>query len=361
MKKIEKEYQLWNNSFISEIQGLRCIAILMVILFHVPLILNPEQMSYYQKFGKYFATYTGVELFFVLAGFFLMKSLVKIENGEERGNKLFEFILKKFKRLAPASYLWIFVALLFCIITKNGDYWLDKSLMLKQFFSTLLWLRNFEEALLPTHLGYFWAISLEFQFFLIFSIIYLVLGKRKTLYLSLVICFVMMFFRLSVNFQSWLFRFDPMLWGVVVYYVFEKIDKDIFYNQLKTNKFCIFLISCILILLLASSEITFGGYKNLKTSISSMISAIMLLLALSGNGYFYFKISVIKHITDWIGSRSYSLYCCHIVSWFVIKQLYTSLEIEYNNQGFFYCIIFMLISTELTYRYIEKSLLKNKE
>ena len=118
--------------------------------------------------------------------------------------------------------------------------------------------------------------------------------------------------------------------------------------------------SLFFVLILSSNEVTFGEYKYFKTSISAITSAIMLLLALSGNGYFYSNIFGIRHIIDWVSSRSYSLYCCHIVSWFMIKQLYSFLGIEYNKNGVIYCIIFMIISAEFTYQYIEKILIKSK-
>lgn len=106
---------------IPEVQGLRCIAILMIIYFHLPLILTSKYLEFHQKISRNFILSTGVELLFVLAGFFLMKSLSKMEkynipkivdnsipqnsnNLKIKIEILFEFILKKFKRLAPASY-----------------------------------------------------------------------------------------------------------------------------------------------------------------------------------------------------------------------------------------------------------------
>ena len=44
----------------------------------------------------------------------------------------------------------------------------------------------------------------------------------------------------------------------------------------------------------------------------------------------------------------------------MIKQLYSFLGIEYNKNGVIYCIIFMIISAEFTYQYIEKILIKSK-
>ena len=98
----------------------------------------------------------------------------------------------------------------------------------------------------------------------------------------------------------------------------------------------------------------------MNISLCALISFIMLLLALSNNNYFYIKIVGINKIIDWIGSRSYSLYCCHIVSWYIVKQIYVWLGIQWNKNGFIYCIIFMIFSAEFSYRYIENILIKKK-
>ena len=95
-------------------------------------------------------------------------------------------------------------------------------------------------------------------------------------------------------------------------------------------------------------------------SLCAFVSFIMLLLALSNNSYFYSELFGINRIIDWIASRSYSLYCCHIVSWYIVKQVYAWLGIEYNKNGAIYCIIFMIFSAEFSYRYIENILIKKK-
>lgn len=343
---------------IKEIQGLRCIAILFVVFIHLPVILPTEFFASWKKISSVFSTVTGVELFFVLAGYFLMYSLSKIENLN--WNTLLSFLVKKYKRLAPAAYFGITVALLFSFLTHNVSLWLDPNIMLGKFFSTLLWFRNFNEAYSQTHLGYFWAISLEFQFFVIFSVLYFLLGKKNILYLSVLICLVMMFYRLGENNTKWLFRFDPMLYGVLVYCFLEELDKQKLSSLFTSTKFWIFLTSVLLIFILASNESTFRAFSNFKTSVSAITSSIMLVLALSRNNYFYLNIKPVSIIVDWISSRSYSIFCCHIISWCIVKQLTIWFNVQ-NEKGIFLLgMIFMLLMSEVTYKYIEGSFVKNK-
>lgn len=343
---------------IKEIQGLRCIAILLILFIHLPVILPIELFTNWKKVSSIFGTVTGVELFFVLAGYFLMYSLSKIEKLD--WNTLLSFLVKKYKRLAPASYFWITVALVFSFLTHNTSLWLEPNVMLGKFFSTLLWFRNFNEAYSQTHLGYFWAISLEFQFFVIFSILYFLLGRKNTLYLSILLCLIMMFYRFGENNTKWLFRFDPMLYGVLVYFFLERIDNQRLSNLFSSTKFWIFTTSVLLVFILASNESTFRSFPNFKTSVSAITSSIMLILALSKNGYFYLNIKPVSSIIDWISSRSYSIFCCHIIAWCIVKQLAVWFNVQDGYVIFIFGMIFMLLMSELTYKHIEGYFIKSK-
>lgn len=339
---------------IKEIQGLRCWAILMVIFLHLTIIIPPEYRKVYQKIVTIFESATGVELLFVIAGFFLMKSLSKYNN-----KSILEFIISKFRRLAPQVYFWVFITLLLSLFTNSQELWLSPSVMLQKFFATIIWLRNFNEGAQPTHLGYFWAISLEFQTFLLFALSYFILGKRITLIISALLCFVMMFYRWGEQ-ASWVFRFDPILYGVLTYCLVEKLEAKSIHQYFYTSRVNVILASFILILTLSSNQITFINYPNFKTSISALLSSFMLLLALSNNGYFYSKIRILEIVIQWIATRSYALFCCHIVSWLIVKQIFISLHIELSLSMLFWLqISFMILSAELSYRYIENYFIKS--
>lgn len=97
---------------IKEIQGLRAIAIIMVLVVHGLAIVPPSWQDYVIKLQRLFFTSTGVEIFFVLAGYFLIYSLERFfkesaEKGMSKAEVLLIFLVKKFKRLAPNVYFWL--------------------------------------------------------------------------------------------------------------------------------------------------------------------------------------------------------------------------------------------------------------
>ena len=127
---------------IKEIQGLRAIAIIMVLVVHGLAIVPPSWQDYVIKLQRLFFTSTGVEIFFVLAGYFLIYSLerfLKASAEKEIGKveTLLMFLVKKFKRLAPNVYFWASIIFIFGLLSKNQYPWQDSIIETKKFLSTI--------------------------------------------------------------------------------------------------------------------------------------------------------------------------------------------------------------------------------
>lgn len=88
---------------IQELDALRGIAALVVLVFHFSL-LNPDLLKF-TKFGV-----TGVDLFFIISGFVITMSLDRIRFG-------YEFVINRFSRLYPTY--WTAVVFTFLVIFIN--------------------------------------------------------------------------------------------------------------------------------------------------------------------------------------------------------------------------------------------------
>src|ERR1700743_3793687 len=87
-----------------ELDALRGIAALMVVLFHIT-IGRPET-----KFGV-----TGVDLFFMISGFVIYMSLTKVKNS-------LEFVINRVSRLYPTYWTCVtFTYILICIYQHDGS------------------------------------------------------------------------------------------------------------------------------------------------------------------------------------------------------------------------------------------------
>ena len=69
----------------------------------------------------------------------------------------------------------------------------------------------------------------------------------------------------------------------------------------------------------------------------------MVLLALSDNGYFYVNLKYINKSIDWIASRSYSIYCSHMFSWFLVKKVYSCIEFYRGSRELLYWVIAVMV------------------
>ena len=91
-----------SNQYIAEIDGLRAIAIIAVILNH----LGSDILQ---------SGFLGVDIFFVISGYVITKSVLKTQfiNFSEFIKSFFE---KRFKRLFPALFVYvIFISIVVCL------------------------------------------------------------------------------------------------------------------------------------------------------------------------------------------------------------------------------------------------------
>lgn len=163
-----------------DIQGLRALAVLLVILFHIDESFLP-------------GGFIGVDIFFVISGFLISKSIItSLDKGHFSLVKFFE---GRLKRIVPAYYfmllLAIIVAVLVYIPTDFNTFFhqLKRTFIFasNQLFTTTddyFGAKSYENSLLHT-----WSLGIEMQFYLFLPLFLMVVPKRWR-----VIAFSLMFF-----------------------------------------------------------------------------------------------------------------------------------------------------------------------
>jgi peptidoglycan/LPS O-acetylase OafA/YrhL len=152
----------------ADIQGLRGIAVLAVVLFHV----NRNALP---------GGFAGVDIFFVISGYLITQILLRdMEAGSFR---LRDFYQRRVRRLFPALYVVLAFTLVAGLIILPPK--LLSELVYSQFFTTLF-LSNFAFARLADYfdstaslkpLLHTWSLGVEEQFYLVFPL--LLMGLRK--------------------------------------------------------------------------------------------------------------------------------------------------------------------------------------
>ena len=164
-----------DQSYKPHIDGLRAVAVIMVIFYH----------SETQILGKNFYQfgYIGVDIFFVISGYLISSIIFK----EYKSLKKFSFIgfyQRRFRRLIPALLFMILFftipAIFFLLPNELKDF--SKSVISNLFFLSNFYFHsvkeeygassNIEHPLLHT-----WSLSLEEQFYILFPLLFLFLFK----------------------------------------------------------------------------------------------------------------------------------------------------------------------------------------
>ena len=197
----------------ADIDGLRGIAILFVVLFHF----FPEALP---------AGFIGVDIFFVISGFLITGILY----GELKAHnlRLAHFYARRIRRLFPAL-LAVIIGTLFLgwlILLPEEYLQLAKQTLsgLGFFANFFFWSQSgyFDGAAITKPLLHLWSLAIEEQFYLVFPFFFLALYKRKqsillVLFLTLVLSFLVNVVLASVypvaDFYSPFSRFWEILCG----------------------------------------------------------------------------------------------------------------------------------------------------
>ena len=149
----------WLPSYIPELQGLRGIAVLAVVLYHCHPRLEGTRMYYASLWG-----WAGVNLFFVLSGF-LISSILLEARGKPRYFR--NFYGRRALRIWPVYVLVLAVCYL------NAPWFIG--LTVKEAIRTAPWwvyvlfLQNLFHLALPPSIGPTWSLAIEEQYYFLWA------------------------------------------------------------------------------------------------------------------------------------------------------------------------------------------------
>ena len=348
-----------------EIEGLRAISVIAVILYHTDIVL----------FGKnlFKGGFLGVDIFFIISGYLITNIIlyeyyyVKKVKGNEKF-KLSDFYEKRIRRIFP-------VLLFVIILTSFLSYFilLPSSLLDfgKSIFSILLLYSNFyfwftgsqygQESELIRPLLHNWSLSIELQFYFIFPLLTIIIikfFKKKYLFFLFLIFFLSLllsdyFSRTypSLNFYSSTSRLFEFSYGSLLSYL-ELNNKNKIYNNYKFYPLLNQICPKLGIILIIYSILFFDFDKIFHPSFITLLplTGIGLVIWFSKKGELVTKILSSK-IFIFFGIISYSLYLWHYPIFAYLRYA----EIFNNSITIkLLAIILTLILSVFSYNFIEK-------
>lgn len=339
------------SRYLPSIDSLRALAVLAVIIYHVDVNYLP-------------GGFLGVDLFFVLSGY-LISSLIIKEYRKTGSINLYNFYLRRARRLLPAVYFMITVGIILMVMF--NEVLLKKSHLDAIFgyiYSSNWWyifhkLDYFDSFGSQSPFKHLWSLAIEEQFYMIFPLLFLLINSKKKgkdgtyklsksfLYIVLGLIFVSLVTHIllfDINNISRIYfgtdtRAFSLLVGVVgaILYPMDKLNTKITPQEnIVYSVVSLISISALITIMIYTSEYNTWLYRGGFLLVA--ILGIIIIISSGKQHTIMAKLLSFKPVV-FIGKISYSLYLWH----FPILVLTTPVS-EIGNPNNFYVILRVILT-----------------
>ncbi len=359
---------------IADIELLRGVAILFVLLEHAQINLFPWIGLGQRLIYVYFGFWSGVDLFFAISGFVIARSLLPVLEAAggslEFFNQALAFWVRRAWRLLPSAWLWlglIMLGVLFC--NRSGAFGSVRA-NFEAGIAAILDIANFRIigvfGQFPSGDSFpYWSLSLEEQFYVVLPFVVFFAGRRLPWFLGAVIL-LQFFVARSGNHASAIglimnqTRSDALSFGVLIaiwsghptYLLFEPVG-------LRGRKLLGLAIFGLLLLCLAAVSSSTLHFVWFQIGLVGLISAVLVFLA-SFNGDYLCPNGLFKRVMLWVGGRSYAIYLVHIPAYLLTREIWFRVEPRGTAFNSVFTLRFALTAAilvasfaELNYRFVE--------
>jgi len=275
---------------IAELDALRGLAALGVVLFHLSL-LDPAA-------GPGFAVgASGVDLFFIISGFVILMTL-------ERTRDWRDFVVSRFSRLYPAYWACVTLAALAALPRMGAEK------LAGDFAANLTMFQLYLGA--PDLDGSYWTLSIEMLFYLLMLGVY-VAGRLESLELLGAACLALLFGYDSAICKGHLPGLYAFLglWVPIVHHLPLFLAGIVFY-RIKTRGGAAWRYALLVACYVCQSRLYWDGgvirFYLGPQAYQAAIAAYFVLFFLQVRGRLGF---LANPVTLWLGRISYCLYLCH--------------------------------------------------
>ncbi|HHF3894241.1 TPA: acyltransferase family protein [Haemophilus influenzae] len=344
-----------------EIDGLRAIAVISVIIYH----LNESWLS---------GGFLGVDIFFVISGF-LITGII-ITEIQQNSFSFKQFYTRRIKRIYPA---FITVMALVSFVASAIFIYNDFNQLRKTIELATAFLSNFYLGLTQ---GYFdlstnenpvlhiWSLAVEEQYYLIFPLILILAYKKfREIKVLFIITLILFFILLATSFIPANF-YKEVLHQPNIYYLSNLRFPELLvgsllaiYHNLSASKQAskqasnvIAILSTLLLfscLFLMNNDIAF--IPGITLILPCIFTALIIHTTSQNN---IIKLCLSNKAIVFIGKISYSLYLYHWI--FIALAYYITGEKQINNQSIAVVTVLTIIFSVLSYYLIEQPIRKSK-
>lgn len=308
--------------YITGLDGIRAIAVIMVLAYHL-------------KLALFKSGFLGVTVFFVLSGYLITGILIS-EVEEEGTIDLKNFWLRRIRRLVPAvmsmAVVIIFVSAVVnrIIFTKGCKDFLASVLGFNNWWQIFNKVSYFEAAGVPSPFTHCWSLAIETQFYLIYPLILLGIyklvksrgegrAKRGLLFAGVTLLLALISVILMI------ILFDPQQDASRVYYGTDTRAFSLLFGALlailweyrmvprRLSASVNMVLGSVSFAVLLVMTIAINGSSNFwyrGGQFFGTILTVLMVYAVSGRKTWLSRF-LSNPVLKWIGDRSYSIYLWH--------------------------------------------------
>lgn len=301
-----------SNNYRAEIQGLRALAVILVVIYH-------------SGTGLFPGGYIGVDVFFVISGYLVAGPILQSLNESGRFN-LLDFYARRVRRLLPAAVL---VLLATIAVFREIYSPLELKIFSSSAITTAVYFSNFWFAHLatdylateasPNPLLHTWSLSVEEQFYIIWPLLFIAIHKffaksrgSNTLIWATVVVSILSFCAcvfLTSYAQAWAFfmcftRFWEFGLGAMAAVLLRTVRIS---NLMSRSGAVLGWLLIIGPALLFSTLTQFPGYL---VALPAIGTTLLLLCVDSGRPHLSYSL-LSNPVAKYFGDISYSLYLWH--------------------------------------------------
>lgn len=345
--------------YITGLDGIRAIAVIMVLAYHL-------------KLALFKSGFLGVTVFFVLSGY-LIKGILISEVEEEGTIDLKNFWLRRIRRLVPAvmsmAVVIIFVSAVVnrVIFTKGCKDFLASVLGFNNWWQIFNKVSYFEAAGVPSPFTHCWSLAIETQFYLIYPLILLGIyklaksrgegrAKRGLLFAGVTLLLALISVILMIV------LFDPQQDASRVYYGTDTRVFSLLFGALlailweyrmvprRLSASVNMVLGSVSFAVLFVMTIAINGSSNFWYRGGQFVGTILTVLVIYAvSGRKTWLSTFLSHpVLKWIGDRSYSIYLWHYpIILLISKGIKASWWITLIE------LVLSVVLAELSYRFIE--------